>query len=119
MVKHRAHTKVRAIEVAAFVLDLQIKKMGIEKGEASYKKFLSGDANWFERYGNQMALRKGSIHRQAAKQFGYKDTKQIQRLLRIVDREGWWSKVVAEYEHDLAAEVGTAVRNRRRKDVTN
>jgi hypothetical protein len=114
MVKHRESTKVRAIEVAAFVLGLHVKKMGIENGEASYKKPLPDDANWFQRYGNEMSLSKArSIYRQAADQFGYKNEKEIQRHLRIVDREGLWSKVVAEYEHDLAAEVGTATRRRR------
>jgi hypothetical protein len=80
MVKHRESTKVRAIEVAAFVLGLQVKKMGIENGEASYKKPLPDDANWFQRYGNEMSLSKArSIYRQAADQFGYKNEKEIQR----------------------------------------
>jgi hypothetical protein len=113
MVKHRASTKWQAIDVAVFVLALQIKKLRIKEGEASYRKFLPDDANGFERYANQMALRKGSIYRQAAKEFGYKDTKQIQRLLRLVKREGWHREVVDKFEHDLAAEIGTAARDRR------
>jgi hypothetical protein len=115
MVKHRESTKWRAIDVAVFVLGLQIEKMRIEKGVASYRKFLPDDANWFEWFANQRALRKGSIYRQAAKQFGYKDTKQIQRLLRLVERERWHREVVDKYEHDLVAEIGTAARNRRRE----
>ena len=115
MVKHRASTKWQAVDVAVFVLGLQIKKLMIKKGEASYRKFLPDDADGFERYANQMALRKGSIYRQAAKEFGYKDTKQIQRLLRLVEREGWHHEVVDKYEHkyehDLAAEIGTAARD--------
>jgi hypothetical protein len=113
MVKHRASTKWQAIDVAVFVLGLQSKKLRIKKGEASYRKFLPDDANGFERYANQMVLRKGSIYRQAAKEFGYKDTKQIQRLLRLVEREGWHREVVDKFEHDLAAEIGTAARDRR------
>jgi hypothetical protein len=116
MVKHRESTKWRAIDVAVFVLGLQIEKMKIEKGEASYRKFLPDDVNWFERYANEMSLSKArSIYRQAAAAFEYKDTKQIQRLLRLVEREGWHRQVVDKYEHDLAAEISTAARNRRRE----
>jgi hypothetical protein len=109
MVKHRATTKRKAIDVAVFVLGMQIKK----QGEDPYRKFLPDDANWWERYANEGALRKRSIYRQAAEEFGYRDTKQIQRLLRLVEREGWRREVVDKYEYDLAAEIETTARNRR------
>jgi hypothetical protein len=108
MVKHRDKTKWRAIEVATFVLSLQIQKQEIKEGEASYKKVLPADANWFERYGNEMSLSKArSIYRQAADRFGYKDTKEIQRLLRLVEHEGWHREVMDEFNHDFAAEITT------------
>jgi hypothetical protein len=111
MGKH--HDKARKIEVVAFVLGLKIEEMRIKKGEASYRKLLPGDANYFEQYANQMALRKGSIHRQAAKQFGYKSTKTVQRYIQEVDRKGWHHEVMALYERDLAAEIGNAAGGRR------
>jgi hypothetical protein len=111
MVKPRASTKVRAIEVAAFVLGLKIEKMRIEKGEASYKKPLPDDANFFERYGNEMSLSKArSIYRQAADQFGYKNEKEIQRHIGRVKRGGWYREVVEKYEHDFATEIGSAAK---------
>jgi hypothetical protein len=114
MVKTRESTKRRAIEVAVFVLGLQIQKSQIEKGQDSYKKNLPDDVNPFERYGNEMSLSKArSIYRQAADHFGYKDTKEIQRHLKRVVRYGLWGKVVAEYERDLAAEIGNAALGRR------
>jgi hypothetical protein len=98
MVKHRASTKRKAIDVAAFVFVCEFQKLRIEKGEDSYRKVISKDAHWAEWFVNRHRLPKGSIYRQAAKKFGYKDTKQIQRLLRLVEREGWGNEVVAELE---------------------
>jgi hypothetical protein len=115
MVKHREITKVEAIEVTAFVLRLQIEKMEIEKGRASYRKLLPDDANYFERYANQMALRKRGIHQQAVEQFGYNNTKKVQRALRIVERDGLYREVVDKYERDLAVENVEAARRQRLK----
>jgi hypothetical protein len=107
MAKHRNTTKWRAIEVAVFVLSLQMQKQRIKEGKASYKKFLPDDDNWYERYGNERALSKAhSIYQQAADKFGYKNTKEIQRLLRLAERK-WSREVMDEFNRDGTVETIT------------
>jgi hypothetical protein len=96
--KQRA-IKHRAVEVAAFVLGLRIEEQKIKEGKGSYKKLLPDDANWWERYANERALRRGSIMRQAAKKFGESE-KQIYRYIKRVVREGWIDEVQAEFASD-------------------
>jgi hypothetical protein len=112
--KQRA-LKGRAIEVATFVLDLQMRAQAIKEGRGSYKKLLPDDANWWERYGNEMALRRGSIMRQAAEKFRESE-KQISRYIKRVVREGWADEVLAEFESDRTsprAEPGKVIYLRR------
>jgi hypothetical protein len=96
--KQRA-IKHRAIEVAAFVLGLQMRAQAIKEGRSYYKKLLTADANWFERYGNEMALRRGSIMRQAENEFGMNE-RQIRRDIKRVVREGWTDAVRAKLADD-------------------
>jgi len=97
--KFRISTKWKAIEVATFVLDLERKKQAIKEGKASYRQPLPADADWAERYVHKQALRKRGIIRQTAEHFG-KSEKQIQRYLRLVERNGWGREVVANWERE-------------------
>jgi hypothetical protein len=94
--KQRA-IKRRAIEVAAFHLDLWLQEQKIKVGKASYKTFLPADANWWERHSNEGALRKRSIMRQVADKFGMNE-KQVSRDIKRVKREGWTDEVLAELD---------------------
>jgi hypothetical protein len=96
--KQRA-IKHRAVRVAAFVWDLHMREQDIKEGKASYKEPLPADANWAERFASEGALRRGSILKQAANEFGV-STKQISRDLKLVEREGWFSEVEAELVDD-------------------
>jgi coproporphyrinogen III oxidase-like Fe-S oxidoreductase len=102
--KQRA-IKRRAVEVAAFFLGLWMQEQDVKEGKASYRKFLPADANWFEKFANKGALRRGSIMRQVAEKFGESE-KQIYRDLQRVKREGWLDEVQAELD-------GTELRNTR------
>jgi hypothetical protein len=84
----------RAIEVAAFVIDLQMRVQDIKEGKGSYKEPLPADANWAEKAGSEGEPRRGSILKQAANEFGV-SAKQISRYLKLVEREGWFSEVRA------------------------
>jgi hypothetical protein len=96
--KFRVSSKWKAIEVASFVLGLEIQKRAIKEGKASYRQPLPADANWWERYAHtRPALRKRGIIRQTADHFG-KSEKQIQRYLRLVERNGWGREVLADWE---------------------
>jgi hypothetical protein len=97
MAKHRPAYKRRAIEIATHVLHLEIQKQKVKEGSSSYRRHLPDDANWAEKFGNSQALRKGSILKQAAAKFGYKDVRQIRRYLDDVERQGWGGAVVAKY----------------------
>jgi hypothetical protein len=104
--KFRVSSKWKAIEVASFVLGLEIQKQAIKEGKASYRKPLPADADWWERYAHtQPALRKRGIIRQTAEHFG-KSEKQIQRYLRLVERNGWGREVVADWEGEPARKQG-------------
>jgi hypothetical protein len=94
--KQRA-IKRRAIEVAAFHLGLWLQEQKIKEGKDSYRRFLPDDANWWERYANERALRKGSIMRQVANKFGTNE-KQVYRDIKRVQREGWTDEVLAELD---------------------
>ena len=98
--KFRISTKWKAIEVASFVLGLERKKQAIKEGKASYRQPLPADADGFERYVHAQALRKRGIIRQTAEHFG-KSEKQIQRYLRLVERNGWGREVVADWGREL------------------
>jgi hypothetical protein len=89
-----------AVEVAAFVIGLQMQEQDIKEGKGSYKKLLPADANWAEVCANEGALRRGSIMKQAAKKFGM-STKQISRYLERIESEGWFSEVRAELADDV------------------
>jgi hypothetical protein len=96
--------KHRAIEVAAFVIGLRIQEQQVKRGEVSYKKVLPADANWYEKYGNEGALRKGSIIRQAAREFGESE-KQIYRHIKRVEHEGWFDEVQSKLDGVEARDV--------------
>jgi hypothetical protein len=100
----RPRTKWLAIEVAMFVLGLQLEAQDIKKGKSSYRRFLPDDANWWERYANNMALRKGSIIKQAAAKDG-KTERQILRYLAMVKRERWFDEVKSRFEGDTRIPV--------------
>jgi hypothetical protein len=91
--------KGRAVRVAAFVIDLQMRVQDIKEGKGSYKEPLSADANWAEVCANEGEPRKGSILKQAANEFGV-STKQISRYLKLVEQEGLFDEVRAELEGD-------------------
>ena len=97
--KFRIGTKWKAIEVATFVFHLEMQKQDIKEGQASYRQPLPADADGFERYVHAQALRKRGIIRQTAEHFG-KSEKQIQRYLRLVERNGWGREVVADWERE-------------------
>jgi hypothetical protein len=103
--KFRVSTKWKAIEVASFVLGLEIKKQAIKEGKASYRQPLTADADAWERYAQKHALRKRGIIRQTAEHFG-KSEKQIQRYLRLVERNGWGREVIADWEGEPARKQG-------------
>jgi hypothetical protein len=89
--------KRRAVEVAAFVIDLQMEERAIREGISSYKEPLPADANWAEEFANEGRMRRGSILKQAANEFGV-TTKQISRYVKLVEREGWFDEVRDELE---------------------
>jgi hypothetical protein len=99
--KLRVSTKWKAIEVASFVLGLEVQKQAIKEGKASYRQPVPADADVWERYAHTMrpALRKRGIIRQTAEHFG-KSEKQIQRYLRLVERNGWGREVIADWERE-------------------
>jgi hypothetical protein len=98
--KQRA-IKRRAIEAAALVIGMQMQEREIREGKGSYRKLLPADANWAEKAGNEGALRRGSIMRQAAREFGVSE-KQISRYLKLVEREGWFGEVRAKFVDDVS-----------------
>jgi hypothetical protein len=100
--KQRA-IKRRAVEVAALVWDLQMREQDIREGRGSYWEPLPADASSVEKlayeFANKGALRRGSILKQAANEFGV-STKQISRYLKLVEQEGLFDEVRAELEGD-------------------
>jgi hypothetical protein len=106
--KHTPNQRVikgRAVRVAAFVIDLQMRVQDIKEGKGSYKEPLPADATnegalrWAEVFASEGEPRRGSILKQAANEFGV-STKQISRYLKLVEQEGWFSEVRAELEGD-------------------
>jgi hypothetical protein len=89
--------KRRAVEVAAFVVDLQMREQDIKEGRSSYKEPLPPDASWAEEFASEGRMRRGSILKQAANEFGV-TTKQVSRYVKLVEREGWFGEVRDELD---------------------